>query len=556
MTASSKIVIASSADNQPSSYFHPRIVMASVGITVMVWIQFTSFHGNVAVGNSVLSFDSMQIPSTNFTSEDLQTLLNPSTVLQSVSVVRNTEERNNSSTNDSMDSILPSKQTATQEETTTRISTNVTATIESSTNVPDETKESLICHNESHHDKPKEYCCATWDVSSDDWWLHRPEYDISLENETHYCFSPIDNLDRASFLRQLHDFQWNNVNCTDIEKSTEINSGFGASTTFLKEGFWHAWKQSRKPFQIIHNYRRWLYSTNNHSSWAYCDTEDTRCYYLPINPCNRTFYYEGKEHHKLRLGKFAPELDKLHYHWMSHYLFRRNHKFRHQLYQFRVNHHLEPIAAPCLMMHVRRGDAGFPREPFRRYAPVQEYLNAVPNLKPNDTILLLTDDQSTIDEVQRYHINNYDWYYLDRPRVHNVEGGFDGHIPSGDEAYEMLVLDTELNIASRCDRFVNGKSGFVKGLLQSMDWEGKKYEHFYVDTEISKEEARKYANKQVRVKALMNDMEAAYQQNQTSPPPGDNKTIGAKATSMNEGTPQILGFGNKTRYRNMRILGG
>jgi hypothetical protein len=350
-----------------------------------------------------------------------------------------------------------------------------------------------------------------------------------MENDTHYCFEPVQNPEKAAFLRHLHQHQeWDNPNCTNVERSVEVNSGFGASTTWLQKAFWHALRKSNKPFQIIHNYRTWLYATANSTSWAYCDTQDSRCYYLPIQPCNRTDMGNGMEHRELGAPRAAnaPLVDRKQYLWMAQYLFRRRQHFRKQLYDFRHEHRLDEILdlPSCVTMHVRRGDAGIPRPPFRRYAPVQEYLDALgSSLKQNDTIFLLTDDQSTIEEVQKYHMDkNINWRYLKRPRVQNIQGGFDGHIPSGDPAFEMLVLDTELTVASHCDRIVYGNSGFVGGMLNKMELDGKAFTQYYVETTVSKTEAKKFGDKNTRVKSLMQDLDT-HNQNITS---GWNSTNG------------------------------
>ena len=97
---------------------------------------------------------------------------------------------------------------------------------------------------------------------------------------------------------------------------------------------------------------------------------------------------------------------------------------------------------------------------------MKEYLDAVPDLKKGDSILLLTDDETTIDEIHKYLWNDYNWVYLNRPRKRAVEYEFDGHIPSGDEAFEVLAIHTELHLAKMCTQVVYGKSGFVGSLAR------------------------------------------------------------------------------------------
>jgi hypothetical protein len=118
----------------------------------------------------------------------------------------------------------------------------------------------------SRSNSAQDYCCASWEIPGDDWWLHHPDWEESYENDTHYCFSPITDAVRAKFMRDLHAIQWpdfpssieinnyNNisVNCSDIETSPQINSGFGASTAFILNSLFHANIVSKKPFQIAH----------------------------------------------------------------------------------------------------------------------------------------------------------------------------------------------------------------------------------------------------------------------------------------------------------------
>jgi hypothetical protein len=114
-------------------------------------------------------------------------------------------------------------------------------------------------------------------------------------------------------------------------------------------------------------------------------------------------------------------------------------------------------------MHIRRGDAGFPKQTYRRWAAVQEYIDAG-NVKAGASIMLLTDDSSTIDEIKEHH-PNYNWIYLDRPRAQGVESGWKGHIPSGDRTFEVLAIYSEIQLASEYQTLTQGRSGFMKMLL-------------------------------------------------------------------------------------------
>ena len=180
------------------------------------------------------------------------------------------------------------------------------------------------------------------------------------------------------------------------------------------------------------------------------------------------------------------------------------------------NHDSKTMPYPCTTIHVRRGDSGIPRAPYRRYAAVQEYLDAAkPGLHKGDNIFLLTDDQSTIDEVQQYHAKDYHWMYMDRPRHKGIEGGFDGHIPSKDEAFDLLVILMEMQLAKTCNKLVYGQSGFARALTEEMDMEGRKYKKIKIDTTVSKEIAEKGGRKEEREKVLFHNIDELYK-NKTS----------------------------------------
>ena len=144
----------------------------------------------------------------------------------------------------------------------------------------------------------------------------------------------------------------------------------------------------------------------------------------------------------------------LDFEWQRQYMMRPKHVMRIELYKMKQ---ILNLPLPCVTMHVRRGDAGFPRAPYRRYAAVQEYLDAA-DVEEGANIFLLTDDNSTIEEINEHH-PNYKWFYLDRPRNRGVDGGWEGHIPSGKPEFEVLTILTEFSLASQCEKLVQGDSG-------------------------------------------------------------------------------------------------
>ena len=134
---------------------------------------------------------------------------------------------------------------------------------------------------------------------------------------------------------------------------------------------------------------------------------DSRCYYLPIGNCTRTPADIKKPvQMKPRAGRENREFELV-----TGFLTREKQILRYQIYQMKKNFDLP---TPCTTIHVRRGDAGLPRPPYRRYAALVEYLEKG-QVQHNDTIFLMTDDESTIRELEDYP--EYHWYYMKRPRV-------------------------------------------------------------------------------------------------------------------------------------------
>jgi len=141
------------------------------------------------------------------------------------------------------------------------------------------------------------------------------------------------------------------------------------------------------------------------------------------------------------------------------------------------------MRVPCAAIHVRRGDISFGKG--RRYAAVKEYLQAG-NITKGETVVVLTDDVSTIDEINQYLKTDYNWVFLDRPRTLGSTGGFEGFIPSKDPAFEVLSIMTELELAAKCNKLVHGKSGFVASITDAMEASGQDFQTIYLQTQQDK----------------------------------------------------------------------
>ncbi|CAB9501428.1 expressed unknown protein [Seminavis robusta] len=391
------------------------------------------------------------------------------------------------------------------------------------------------CHNNAS------YCCGLWNVTADDWWMHHPDWEVVHEDSFKFCFAPVQNDTKRAFIRDLHWLQWQfdidesstneisslerplpsnynfSVNCSDMRATVNINSGYGASLMWLIHSFWEAYTQ-RKPFQTIQKWP-WLYTfsrPDNNSTWANCKERDQTCFYLPISPCSREDKNQPRYEKRPENGNETQVMQRL---WIEEYLSRPKQFLRQQLYHLRqpIEHTLRKNG--CLAMHVRRGDAGAPKPPYRRYAAVQEYLDQVPNLTANTTIFLLTDDASTIEEVRQHHASKHHWVYTNKIRVHGVEQGFNNHIPahsSGPD--ELAYISVEQELASKyCDSLVHGRSGYAYTLFERMKSTGRPIQTYYLETRVLPRSANPFKGKpQERAAFLMQQVQDLYQKQNES----------------------------------------
>ncbi|CAB9518930.1 expressed unknown protein [Seminavis robusta] len=408
----------------------------------------------------------------------------------------------------------------------------------------------VYCYNSS-------FCCGRWDVDADPWWIHHPDWqvvpDVEDITDVGFCFAPIQNLDHKQTMQQLHLQQWgvdigernanvslqelssiipesynftdstnntNAINCSNLVTTVPISSGYGASMSFLYGTFWFAFTQ-HLPFQIIKR-GPWMYATANvNHSWAYCPDQDASCLYLPLSPCSR---YRAEQPKQTRRANQRDHLQAMQWLWMRDYMARPNQGFRQALTKLQEPYVPLLKDSNCIALHVRRGDAGVPRKPFRRYAAIQEYLDLLPNQTANSkrTIFLLTDDASTIDELQQYHLNvsnpKFHWIYTNKTRNRGTEQGFDRHVPAAsDGPEELLWITAELELAGRhCTTLLHGISGYAGQLLDRMRFYAGSAHHnnltnYYLDTSAPFEEIQKYRGKvRQRESYLLDNIQSFY----------------------------------------------
>lgn len=322
---------------------------------------------------------------------------------------------------------------------------------------------SFCDHTESNE------CCVIWDVPTDDWWLHHYDWMNQGDNLTYTCFVRITDPARRSFISKLHSLQWqkNNSACRNGVQNQQISSGYAAALMAVARSF-NAAFHNNQAFQITkrHVNANWNFSPKNRSHWVYCPTEDMNCYFLPLSNCKAELGRDDAP----RGSKPTLKAAKEEFFWLRQYAFRLQHKVRYQLQQFFYQHKLShtsssSMTSPCTAIHVRRTDIAFGKG--RRYLPVQDYIDAG-NITKHSTIVLLTDDASTLNEIHQFHQQDYKWVYLERPRFRGAEGGFEGFVPSQDPAFEVLSILADAYLVSHCNKLIHGKSGFVQVLVDSM----------------------------------------------------------------------------------------
>mmetsp|Transcript_21844 Transcript_21844/g.33181 ORF Transcript_21844/g.33181 Transcript_21844/m.33181 type:complete len:497 (+) Transcript_21844:44-1534(+) len=345
------------------------------------------------------------------------------------------------------------------------------------------------CHTDINLNKT--YCCAkSWDDNLDEWWQHHPDWDISRETDDTYCFSPMANPERAKFLREtVYPLQWQSKECneeqSDLEDSENscfahhvINSGYSANLGLLGISFMTAIFRNHSAFCLSKRYpdQRWLYSNQrnaNGTGTPICESGDMECYFLPITNCHaKVKQHDGYDMDIVK--QHGSRFDAPHITWLRQYLTRPQLWLRHEIYKLRKPF-LQRLrqSSSCTVIHVRRTDVlleGNWRK-RRHYFALDDYLHVTrryPDIADKN-ILLLTDDQSTIDELHKYHNGTESqWTYLPRFRWRGTEGGMNGHLPSGDVKKEIIILLTELSLAGHCNRLIHGKSGFSQLIKQYM----------------------------------------------------------------------------------------
>ena len=300
--------------------------------------------------------------------------------------------------------------------------------------------------------------CVKWDENMDNWWTHRPEWKVSVENETHQCFSLIENEEQRELLSKLYKIQFKG-NCSESATKEMWSTGFGADIQNVNDGLIYA-LESGRPLQMWTGGNGWHYAAQRNGTRHACPAKDASCYFLNISSCS-----PRPDH--LKVGPHAngflvddgwqSHIHKERAQWLYGYITRGKTWLRRALYDYAKT---IQVQTPCTVMHVRRGDVVLHEEYSRKYHAIREYVDA--GVSKNTTnILLLTDDENAIKEALTQY-PQHNWIYIDRPRYKGAEGGWEGHIPSDDPKNELIAILTIFrHLAPKCETLIHSKSNFA-----------------------------------------------------------------------------------------------
>jgi hypothetical protein len=312
--------------------------------------------------------------------------------------------------------------------------------------------------------------CVSWDVQTDDWWTQHPQWEVSNQNDTHFCFQLMKNQTKVDQILKLYSIQFlsdcsntTTRNTTGVYKEM-VSSGWASDWSDVMDGLEFAFNTLR-PFSVFKR-GQWHYAFDIQHDVSACERKDPFCYFLNITSCH------NKDELELRRNKITPyrvSHDETRFNWLYEYATRPQQWLRREVYEF-IRDKSVKLIEPCTVIHVRRADVVLHGRQSRRYHEIQEYIDAVENVtQVNHTnIFLLTDDQNAIDEAKAIYPNKH-WMYLDRPRYRGAEGGFEKQIPSKNPKFEVIVLLSTLEMIQKCSTFVHSTSSFASLMKNHME---------------------------------------------------------------------------------------
>ena len=360
--------------------------------------------------------------------------------------------------------------------------------------------------------------CFAWSPKADKWWGKNPEWEVTIEQDEQFCFTPMKDGEKAKFFHDLHQIQYNtsHQHCSGTTTFTKqmFSSGWGADISNVASGLIHGYT-TKQPFQIKtidywhYAAKKKKYRTPNDK--PVCKSGDMFCYFLPIGACPAVEKKSAIQN--IRTARPQGQLAD----WATEYATRQQQWLRKEVYDY-MKHHAPLVQTPCAAMHVRRSDAVIPgsRGRSRKYFPISSYIDMLVKYEkkikinsnsPRNTknILLFTDDQNAIEEAHEFH-PEYNWMYLNKTRHRGSSGGWENQIPSGSPKDEVVAILTIFKLARKCDVFVNSLSGFADLIYSAMvETGGREVKRLEIDDNTFKEKVNNHISEnelQVRLESL------------------------------------------------------
>lgn len=311
----------------------------------------------------------------------------------------------------------------------------------------------------------QEQFCIPWEVDTDHWWTHHPDWVVSKENDTHYCFSHMAEPEKADFFKKLYANQFQS-DCSTVWTKQMWSSGWGADFGNVVDALAGGVEHGR-PVQMYYK-DGWHYAATKQFDKPVCPTADMYCFFLPMTRCPP----DTENVYNVAFRQtWSPQLFGRPWIWYMEYATRPQIWLRREVYNYAKNA-VPPLTSlvvqqqrggSCASLHVRRADVILHPGTVREYHKIKDYIQGAKETLgrsvPKD-ILLLTDDQDAIDEAKR-DFPDYNWMYMNRTRFKGPSGGFENQLPSGDPRLEMIVLLSTFRLIQNCNLLINAQSSLA-----------------------------------------------------------------------------------------------
>jgi hypothetical protein len=361
--------------------------------------------------------------------------------------------------------------------------------------------------------------CLGWEnrsqEASDLWWTHHPDWAVFNETEEGYCYRPHPDELQREYMASIYQHQFHHATgCSNVFVTRMWSSGWSADIYNLVHTLQHAMLHGQ-PMEITNN--PWHYAAPDQAgrsnivpSPPACPLLTMYCYFLPLSACPiQPQGTQSRDYDYLHPPRMPPRAQR----WLPAYVARPQTWLRYKAFRFLQDQRKgamtvttttattgasSTIALPCTVLHVRRGDIVQHGNLSRRYHPLSEYLEVVDTTittsrtiavaADRPRIMLLTDDANVINE-RRLYDGQYHWMYLDRPRFHADQGGWEHQLPSSRPVFEMTVLWATFQWVKQCTSIVHSTSGFSNWLIWEMKQvHGENVKTYNLDRDVPREQ--------------------------------------------------------------------